>query len=197
VAAVVLDGVERRRRGAPPPPVAGQDGGHAPVVDLAVQEEGDHVLEVAVGPLDDLQLGQQEVRRVDRRPRGGEPVPEHQGVAHDQPVDEDVDLPAGRVVQEDEALVAVQRVEVAVGTQPVHAQRLLDPRPLAAPAHEVEVLPHPVERRPARGGAEEADGGAADRAQGGALRLRVTDQGEGVDGQLGKGALVRAHARQS
>ena len=82
-----------------------------------VGEQGQHVLDVAIGLLDDLELRQQQVGRR-QRPGPGvvQAVAERQLVAHPERVDEHVDPTAAGVVEE-QPLRAVERVELAGGAR--------------------------------------------------------------------------------
>jgi hypothetical protein len=157
---------------APQAPVGGTQGGDAGGVDGVVVallhgvavEQQDGVADVLLVELDDLELGEQQLRQRYRRGVELEALGERDLVAHAEGADEDVDLPAVVVVEEQRALARVHRVERDVRVVARVAQQLVEPARITLGDGEVEVLVLAIERRRHLRGPQ-ADGHPAQEAQ--------------------------------
>jgi hypothetical protein len=116
--------------------------------------------------LSDLQLGEEEFGEWDRLLLERQAVTERDLVRHAEGGDEDVDLPPVLVVEEEEALVPVQRVEGNVGLVAVLAEQARCGACARTWGHEVQIVV--VARQPRRDavwGAQE-NGDPAEQSQG-------------------------------
>jgi hypothetical protein len=127
---------------------------------LAEQQGG--VLRVLGVQLDDLELGEQEVARGQRRRVERQPPFELEPVAHLERAHEHVELAGGPV--EDHAAIAVQRVEARLRLVPGGRQRRGDRARLRARDERVEVGDLAVRRAAERALAVQHDPGAAEQA---------------------------------
>ena len=180
---LALDALEVERHRLPPAPVLADqlaEGsevdrvGMSVVADREADEQAQAVVGVLLVELEDLQLGQQQVERVQRVRHQRQARRELERVAHVQLVDEHVDGQAGLAVGEVELLVAVERVEVLVGHVAALGQQRGQLLARLARRGEVEVLPGPRARWQL--GGEHLDGQPADQAQGDAALRRRVDQ---------------------
>src|SRR5829696_1222363 len=117
-----------------------------------VVQEGEGVADVLLVELDDLELRKQELRQRDGERLHGHTVAEGDLVAHPEVADEDVDLPVVPLVEEEQPLPAVHRVEPRLRNVP---QGLEEPLRLGGFALrcdpiQVRVLPLEAGARPSR-----------------------------------------------
>jgi hypothetical protein len=169
--------------GAPPAPVRPQHLAEPLGVDHVVavrlradrhpgEQVGDVVRVLGV-QLEDLELGQQQVGRVEREAGIAERRPEIERVAHHQPVHHDVDR-ASRGSGEIHLPVAVQVVEHAVGDAPAAFQVSGDLAASLSRARQVHVLAGPQPGREFR--AERAHSEPAEQPQFQARLCRALDE---------------------
>src|SRR5215831_14324594 len=140
----------------PPPPVVPDDRADpaepdrarlVTIPDRVRRAQVQHVLRVLLVQLDDLQLGEQEIRQVEGHRHPREPVLEVDGVAHVQPVDQHVQRPPGLLRLEVQLLMAVERVEGLVADVSVPGQELGQRPAIARPGREVQILAVATARR--------------------------------------------------
>src|ERR671920_1392771 len=119
---VTVQGFEVGREGAPQAPVGGaQFGNMGSVYRVSVMfvygmvvQEGEGVADVLLVELDDLELRKQELSQRDGKRLHGHTVPEGDLVAHPEVADEDVDLPVVLLVEVEQPLPAVHRIETCL-----------------------------------------------------------------------------------
>ena len=185
-------------RGPPPAPVRGEYGaepvgvdGRAGGVPADPQpgQQVEDVVRVLGVELDDLQLGQQQVRRVKGLRHGAERRPETQRVTHRQPVHQDVDGASGRG-GEVHLPVPVGVVEPAVRLAPRAFEVIGDLATGLAQAGQVDVLVRAKPGREVR--AQHPDPEAAEDLQPVTRLRRAAHQGKRLRQRVMRGVLRQA-----
>ncbi len=142
---------------------------------LGEQDQG--VQDVLAVDLDDLELREEQLRQRERRARLGQAVAEVDAVAHLECIDEDIDRPTARDIDEIRLLLAEQRVLLPIRRVPLGLEELIDRRTILRCRREVEIdLGPPRPGRPAR--RVRANGHPAHQAQGEPARVGGLDQAE-------------------
>src|SRR5215216_1629806 len=119
---VVAKRVEVGGEGAPQAPIVGAEARDVSsvysvpifVLDRVVVQERQGIADVLLVELYDLQLGQEQLRQRDRHGLQGEPFAEADLVGHPEDADENIHLPIVLLVEEQQAFLAVDRVEAHV-----------------------------------------------------------------------------------
>src|SRR5215212_4055634 len=133
--------------GAPQAPVRGAKLGDlgsvyrlaVALLDRVVVQQREGVADILLVELYDLELGEQQLCQRDRNGLDGEPLAERYLVGHPEGADQDVDLPFVLLVEEKEALLAVDRVESDVWYVAYGVEELLRVRRLALGHDPVQV----------------------------------------------------------
>src|SRR5215472_2113413 len=169
---------QRPGNGSPQAPVIGDktfDIGNVkviprPAAERVVAQQLGEIAGILIGQLDNLQLGQEQIRgrdcgRVERKAAGQLDL-----VTHVEGVHEDVEL--ARAAVKDQPPVAVQRVEPALGLVPALLQHLSEPGDVGSRRYRIEVADLPVRRSQA----VQDDRRAAEQAQSCAALMRTLDE---------------------
>src|SRR5215211_322781 len=190
---VLAERVEVGGEGAPQAPIAGTEARDVSgvysipvfVLDRVVVQERQGIPNVLLVELYDLQLGQQQLRERNRHRFQSQPLAEADLVAHLEGADEDVHLPAVLLVEEEEALAAVERVETNLGRV---AQTLEEPLrlPRGAPGHDpVQVGVVALERRVEAVLRPQLDRHPPEKPENEVLPIRLLGDAQGLLGHVG------------
>ena len=163
------------------------------VADLMIENEGEGVDDVLGVDLHDLQLRQQQVGRRERLRVELKAIVELEGVTHAEPADEDIELPPIALVVEEQAAIAMQVVEAAIGHVPELGQEPLEPAVLAFLDHDVDIAVPSVQRRRTRAVPVEPDGGSTQQPHQDLRLACLVEQASRFGFDVGKGRLVLDH----
>ena len=132
---------------------------------LVVEQERQPVDEILLLRVDDLELGQEQVRRRQRQRLEPEAVAKVEGVAHLEMVEQDIDRGLAGVGAEHQAAMAVDGVEAPLGDEAELLEDAGDAVALRCETHEIQIAVGPGKRRGQGRRAAQPDGHAAEHPE--------------------------------